>query len=51
MLLLGRSSVYPVGVLYNYLFLNGQLCTVLLLETGASHTSEELFSEDDNGET
>ena len=56
-LLLGRSRVYPDGVLHNYIFIIAQLwltshprTTVVLLDTGTPGTSKETFSEDAEGE-
>ena len=58
MLLLGRSWVYPVGVLHHYIFIISQLwltshprSTVVLLDTGTPGTSREIYSEDANGES
>ena len=57
-LLLGRSWVYPVGVLHHYIFIISQLwltshprSTVVLLDTGTPGTSREIYSEDANGES
>ena len=57
-LLLGRSWVYPVGVLHHYTFIISQLwltshprSTVVLLDTGTPGTSREIYSEDADGET
>ena len=57
-LLLGRSWVYPVGVLHHYIFIFSQLwltshprSTAALLETGTPGTSRKIYSEDANGET
>ena len=57
-LLLGRSWVYPVGVLHDYIFVISQLwltshprSTVVLLDTGTPGTSREIYSEDVDGET
>ena len=56
--MLGRSRVYPVGVLHHYLFIIAQLwlishlkSTMVLLNTGTPGTSREIFSEDADGET
>ena len=56
-LLLGRSWVYPVGVLHHYIFIISQLwltshpkSTVVLLDTGTLGTSREIYSEDADGE-
>ena len=58
MVLLGRSWVYPVGVLHHYIFIISQLwltshprSTVVLLDTGTPGTSREIYSEDADGET
>ena len=52
-LLLGRSWVYPVGVLHHYIFIISQLSltshprsTVVILDTETSGTSREIYSED-----
>ena len=52
-LLLGRSWVYPVGILHHYIFIISQLwltshprSTVVLLDTGTPGTSREVYSED-----
>ena len=57
-LLLGRSWVYPVGVLHHYIFIISQLrltshprSTVVLLDTETPGTSREIYSEDADGET
>ena len=57
-LLLGRSWVYPVGVLHHYIFIISQLwltshprSTVVLLDTITPGTSREIYSEDANGES
>ena len=57
-LLLGRSWVYPVGVLHHYIFIIAQLwltshprSSVALRDTGTPGTSREIFSEDADGET
>ena len=57
-LLLGRSWVYPVGVLHHHNFIIFQLwltshprSTVVLLDTGTPGTSREIYSEDADGET
>ena len=57
-LLLARSWVYPVGVLYHYIFIFSQLWltshptgSVALLDTGTPGTSREIYSEDGNGQT
>ena len=57
-LLLGRSWVYPVGVLHHYIFIISQLwltshlrSTVALLDTGTPGTSRETYSEYADGET
>ena len=57
-LLLGRSGVYPVGVLHHYIFIISQLwltshprSIVILLDTGTPGTSREIYSEDAHGET
>ena len=56
--LLGRSWVYPVGVLHHYIFMISQLwltshprSTVVLLDTGTLGTSRKIYSEDVDGET
>ena len=55
---LGRSWVYPVGVLHHYIFIISQMwltshprSTVVLLDTGTPGTSREIYSEDANGES
>ena len=57
-LFLGRSWVYPVGVLHHYIFIISQLwltshprSTVVLLDTGTPGTSREIYNEDANGES
>ena len=57
-LLLGRSWVYPVGVLHHYIFIISQLwltshqrSIVVLLDTETPGTSREIYSEDADGET
>ena len=57
-LLLGRSRVYPVGVLHHYIFIISQLLLsshprsrVVLLDTETPGTSREVYSEDTDGET
>ena len=59
-LLLGRSWVYPVGVLHHYIFIISQLSltshprsTAVLLDRGTPGTgsSREIYSEDAEGET
>ena len=52
-LMLGRSWVYPVGVLHHYIFIVSQLLltsplrrAVVLLDTGTPGTSREIYSED-----
>ena len=54
--MLGRSRVYPVGVLHHYIFIISQLrltshprSTVVLLDTGTPGTSGEIYSEDADG--
>ena len=58
MLLQGRSSVYPVGILHHYIFIISPLwltshprSTVVLLDTGTPSTSREIYSQDADGET
>ena len=57
-LLLGRSWVYPVGVLHHCISMISQLwltshprSTVILLDTRTPGTSREIYSEDADGET
>ena len=57
-LLLGRSWVYPVGVLHDYIFIISQLwltshqrSIVVLLDTETPGTSREIYSEDADGES
>ena len=56
--MLGRSRVYPVGVLHHYIRIISQLWltsqsrrTVVLLDTGTSGNSREIYSEDADGAT
>ena len=54
---LGKSWVYPVGVLHHYIFVISQLwftfhprSTVVLLDKETPGTSREIYSEDEEGE-